>query len=196
MNGHRTLVVMGSQTQGLLLKLLLEERGVETVCVDGVEPALAEIAGTPRDLLIVEGELAGPAGLAELRARTDAANLLGTARAHAVDLISSARTRSEKLAVRSNEHAARMLQDAELRLAVLEDQRHVIEEFAFELRSLSATDRIVEVDAPAERLGLLAAVEAEVASQGGAPSSDVASLAALFQDQAPDDEAGEPAPGA
>ena len=99
------------------------------------------------------------------RARRDAANLLGTARSHAVDLISSARARAEKLAMRSNEHASRMLQDAELRLAVLEDQRHVIEEFAFELRSLSATDRIVEVDAPVERLGLLAAVEAEVASQ-------------------------------
>lgn len=39
---------MGSQTQGLLLKLLLEERGVETVCVESVEPALAEIAGTRR----------------------------------------------------------------------------------------------------------------------------------------------------
>ncbi|MFX6214235.1 hypothetical protein ABTF16_24675, partial [Acinetobacter baumannii] len=36
----------------------------------------AEIAGTPRDLLIVEGELAGPQGLAELRARSDAAVLV------------------------------------------------------------------------------------------------------------------------
>lgn len=73
MNGLRSLVVMGSQTQGLLLKLLLEERGVETVCVDGVESALAEIAGNSQDLLIVEGELAGPTGLADLRARSDAA---------------------------------------------------------------------------------------------------------------------------
>ncbi|WP_372399136.1 response regulator [Azospirillum sp. HJ39] len=72
MNGLRTLVLMGSQTQGLLLKLLLEERGVEAVCVEGVEPALAELARAPHDLLIVEGELAGPAGLAELRARSDA----------------------------------------------------------------------------------------------------------------------------
>ncbi|BAI73841.1 two-component response regulator (plasmid) [Azospirillum sp. B510] len=76
MNGHRTLVVMASRTQGLLLKLLLEERGVETVCVDAVEPALAEIAGRPQDLLIVEGTLAGPTGLAELRARCDAAILV------------------------------------------------------------------------------------------------------------------------
>ena len=73
MNGLRSLVVMGSQTQGLLLKLLLEERGVETVCVEGVEPALAEIAGNAQDLLIVEGDLAGATGLADLRARSDAA---------------------------------------------------------------------------------------------------------------------------
>ncbi len=123
------------------------------------------------------------------RARRDAANLLGTARAHAVDLLSSARTRAEKLAVRSNEHASRMLQDAELRLAVLEDQRHVIEEFAFELRSLSSTDRIVEVDAPPERLGLLAAVEAEVASShpGSAPDG-VAQLTELLGEQPADDD--------
>ncbi|PWC31177.1 response regulator [Azospirillum sp. TSO35-2] len=73
MNGLRALVVMSSQTQGLLLKLLLEERGVETACVDGVGPALAEIERAPHDLLIVEGDLAGADGLALLRARTNAA---------------------------------------------------------------------------------------------------------------------------
>ncbi|MBP2298940.1 response regulator transcription factor [Azospirillum picis] len=72
MNGHRTLVVMASQTQGLLLKLLLEERGVDTTCVEGVEPALSEMARVSYDLLIVEGDLAGTTGLAELRARSSA----------------------------------------------------------------------------------------------------------------------------
>ncbi|HEY0119856.1 MAG TPA: hypothetical protein VGC04_13860, partial [Cellulomonas sp.] len=125
------------------------------------------------------------------RARADAANLLGAARSHAVDLIASARARSEKLAIRSNEHASRMLQDAELRLAVLEDQRHVIEEFAFELRSLSATDRTVVVDAPVERLGLLAAVEAEVASQGAAQDQDGAAQRTALLGRGADHEAAE-----
>lgn len=71
-NGLRTLVVMASQTQGLLLKLLLEERGFETVCVEGVGPALVELERQPPDLLIVEGETAGAGGLAELRGRTTA----------------------------------------------------------------------------------------------------------------------------
>ncbi len=68
MNGLRTLVVMASQTQGLLLKLLLEERGVETACVEGTAPALAELARQPQDLLIVEGDTVGVDGLAALRA--------------------------------------------------------------------------------------------------------------------------------
>ncbi|CAO3434397.1 response regulator [Azospirillum doebereinerae] len=67
MNGLRTLVVMASQTQGLLLKLLLEERGFETASVEGIAPALAEMERQPPDLLIVEAETVGAAGLAELR---------------------------------------------------------------------------------------------------------------------------------
>ena len=72
MNGLRTLVIMASQTQGLLLKLLLEERGFETSCVEDAAQALAELARHPLDLLIVEGDMVGTVGLAELRARSTA----------------------------------------------------------------------------------------------------------------------------
>ncbi|MBP2231474.1 DNA-binding response OmpR family regulator [Azospirillum agricola] len=68
MNGPRTLVVMASQTQGLLLKLLLEERGFETTCVEGIERAWDELARQSTDLLIVEAETVGRAGLAALQA--------------------------------------------------------------------------------------------------------------------------------
>lgn len=67
MNGLRTLVVMASQTQGLLLKLLLEERGFETACVETADQAEQELARHSHDLLIVEGDTVGADGLAALR---------------------------------------------------------------------------------------------------------------------------------
>lgn len=67
MNGLRTLVVMASQTQGLLLKLLLEERGFETACVETADQAEQELARHAHDLLIVEGDTVGADGLAALR---------------------------------------------------------------------------------------------------------------------------------
>ncbi|AWK85218.1 response regulator transcription factor [Azospirillum thermophilum] len=69
MNGARVLVVVASQTQGLLLKLLLEEQGIETACVDGLDAALAELAQNAPELVIAEGDTIGAEGLDRLSAR-------------------------------------------------------------------------------------------------------------------------------
>ncbi len=88
MSGARALIVIASQTQGLLLKLLLEEQGIEAGCVDGVESAVAELAKHPVDLLMVEGDASAPRTVAELRQHCPAPTiLLGSAeRAAAVAL--------------------------------------------------------------------------------------------------------------
>lgn len=72
MTGARALIVIASQTQGLLLKLLLEEQGVDAGCVDGAEAALADLARRPADLLLIEGDEAAPATVAELRRHGEA----------------------------------------------------------------------------------------------------------------------------
>jgi hypothetical protein len=95
------------------------------------------------------------------RARTEAARLLGNARAYATEMITQARDRAEHLATRTNEHASRMLADAELRLSAIEDQRYAIEEFAFELRSLTSADQPVFVGDPEAQLDRLSAPDEE-----------------------------------
>jgi vacuolar-type H+-ATPase subunit H len=94
------------------------------------------------------------------RARTEAQRLLSNARDYASDMITRARDRAEHLSVRTNEHASRMLADAEARLSAIEDQRYAIEEFAFELRSLSPTDQLIALDNPEAQMDLLG-VEAD-----------------------------------
>ncbi|MBP2313134.1 response regulator transcription factor [Azospirillum soli] len=85
MSGARALIVVASQTQGLLLKLLLEEQGIEAGCVDGVEAAVAELAKHPVDLLMVEGDASAPRTVAELRQHCPAPTiLLGSAERAAV----------------------------------------------------------------------------------------------------------------
>lgn len=80
MTGSRALIVVASQTQGLLLKLLLEEQGIEAACVDALEPAVVELYRQPADLLMVEGDGSAPQVLAELRRFCPApAILLGSA---------------------------------------------------------------------------------------------------------------------
>ena len=76
MTGPRALIVVASQTQGLLLKLLLEEQGIEASCVDTLEPAAAELSRQPVDLLMVEGDGAAPRVLAELRRYSPAPAIL------------------------------------------------------------------------------------------------------------------------
>jgi F0F1-type ATP synthase membrane subunit b/b' len=89
------------------------------------------------------------------RARAEATRLLENARKFATDTIGRARERAEHLATRSNEHASRMLADAELRLSAIEEQRYAIEEFAFELRSLSSSDPLASVGDPEAPFDLL-----------------------------------------
>lgn len=80
MTGPRALIVVASQTQGLLLKLLLEEQGIQASCVDTTGEAVAELARQPADLLLVEGDRAAAATLAELGRHSRApAILLGPA---------------------------------------------------------------------------------------------------------------------
>lgn len=64
----KVLVVIGSQTQGLLFKHLLEQQGLEAVCVDGVPAAREVLAeGAPAALLADSSSL-GAEAMAELRA--------------------------------------------------------------------------------------------------------------------------------
>ena len=80
MSGPRALIVIASQTQGLLLKLMLEEQGIEASCVETVEPAVAELSRRPFDLLMVEANGEAARTLAELRRLSPApAILLGPA---------------------------------------------------------------------------------------------------------------------
>ena len=80
MTGSRALIVVASQTQGLLLKLLLEERGIEAGCAEGLEPAVGELARSPVDLLLIEGDAAAGRVVAELRRHCPApVILLGSA---------------------------------------------------------------------------------------------------------------------
>ncbi|CCD00472.1 protein of unknown function (plasmid) [Azospirillum baldaniorum] len=80
MSGPRALIVIASQTQGLLLKLMLEEQGIEASCVETVEPAVAELSRRPFDLLMVEADGEAARTLTELRRRCPApAMLLGSA---------------------------------------------------------------------------------------------------------------------
>ena len=80
MSGPRALIVIASQTQGLLLKLMLEEQGIEASCVETVEPAVAELSRRPFDLLMVEADGEAARTLAELRRLCPApAILLGPA---------------------------------------------------------------------------------------------------------------------
>lgn len=67
MNGPFVLVVAASQTQGLHLKLLLEQQGVEAACVADPAAATAELAARPTDLMLVEPTAVGSEGLSALR---------------------------------------------------------------------------------------------------------------------------------
>ncbi|WP_448207192.1 response regulator [Azospirillum sp. sgz302134] len=67
MSGPRALILVASQTQGLLLTLLLEEQGIEASCVDSVDPAIAELSSRPVDLLMIEGDGVASRTLADLR---------------------------------------------------------------------------------------------------------------------------------
>ncbi|WP_207458861.1 response regulator [Azospirillum sp. SYSU D00513] len=76
MTGPRALIAVSSQTQGLLLKLLLEEQGIEAVCVERIDGAVADLSLRSADLLLVESGLAGPEEIAELRRRCPAPVIL------------------------------------------------------------------------------------------------------------------------
>ncbi len=72
------LVVIGSQTQGLLFKHLLEERGMEVLCVDGVPAARQAVAASRPAVLLMDSSF-GAEAVTELRGLVDAPMLvLGT----------------------------------------------------------------------------------------------------------------------
>lgn len=66
----KVLVVIGSQTQALLFKHLLEEQGMDASCVDGVGPALERIADSPPAALLVDATSLGAEAVTELRRHT------------------------------------------------------------------------------------------------------------------------------
>jgi DNA-binding response OmpR family regulator len=76
MTKPRALVVVSSQTQGLLLKLLLEEQGIDAGCVERVEGAAVELSARSADLLLVEGSMVGPEELVGLRRHSPAPVIL------------------------------------------------------------------------------------------------------------------------
>lgn len=67
MNGPFILVIVASQTQGLHLKLLLEEQGIDAACVADMAAATVELAARQIDLLMVDAGTVGPEGMESLR---------------------------------------------------------------------------------------------------------------------------------
>ena len=78
MTRPRALVVVASQTQGLLLKLLLEEQGIDAGYADGMAAAVAELTHSPADLLLVDASTTGPEDITGLRRRSQAPAILLT----------------------------------------------------------------------------------------------------------------------
>jgi len=78
--GPKVLVVIGSQTQGLLFKHLLGEQGLDAVCVEAIGPAAAALADGKPAAILVDASSLGADAVAELRRRSDAPILvLGSA---------------------------------------------------------------------------------------------------------------------
>ncbi|WP_448187764.1 response regulator transcription factor [Azospirillum sp. sgz301742] len=76
----KILVVIGSQTQGLLFKHLLEQEGLEAQCVDGMPEAHEALAKSKPAALLVDSSSLGADAVTELRRRVDAPMLvLGSA---------------------------------------------------------------------------------------------------------------------
>lgn len=97
----KILIVIGSQTQGLLFKHLLEQQGVEASCVDGVPAARQALAASKPTALLVESSSLGPDAVAELRRHTDAPMLvLGSATLPAVPGVQRADGANPQAAVR------------------------------------------------------------------------------------------------
>ncbi|WP_247878186.1 response regulator [Azospirillum sp. TSO22-1] len=72
----KVLVVIGSQTQGLLFKHLLEQQGLEAECADGVPAARAALAGGRPAALLVDSSSLGADGVAELHGEVDGTPML------------------------------------------------------------------------------------------------------------------------
>lgn len=68
----RVLVVVGSQTQALLFRHLLDQQGVEALCVDGVAAAIDRMTAEPPAAMLVDATSLGPNAVAELRHHSDA----------------------------------------------------------------------------------------------------------------------------
>ena len=76
----KVLVVIGSQTQGLLFKHLLEQQGLEALCVDGLPAARKSLAEFKPAALLVDSSSLGADAVTELRRHADAPMLvLGSA---------------------------------------------------------------------------------------------------------------------
>lgn len=72
----RVLVVHGSATQALLLKHLLEQRGLESETADSVDAAVAALALRAPDAVLVDAASLGPDAAARLRAGSRVASVL------------------------------------------------------------------------------------------------------------------------
>lgn len=89
------------------------------------------------------------------KAKEEAERILSTTRSHARSLLGRARDRATQIGTRTNEHTAKMLQDAELRLAILEEQRRVVDEYMTELRSMHSADALSTLDGTDEQLDVI-----------------------------------------
>ncbi len=88
-----------------------------------------------------------------------------------------------------------MLQDAELRLAILEDQRRVVDEYMTELRSMNSADALSTIDGTDQQLEVIKAldaaeepVEAEWSEDEDAAAEPAKSALAAVEDPEPSDD--------
>jgi DNA-binding response OmpR family regulator len=96
------LVVIGSQTQGLLFKHLLEQQGLEALCVDGVPAARAALSTSKPAAMLVDSSSLGPDAVLELRRHADAPMLvLGSAALPAIPGVQRADGGDPQAAVRA-----------------------------------------------------------------------------------------------